>query len=232
MWFLPSLGRPDKIRKWVVDAYEWGHVEVRLLLYKGDPRLGEYEKQKWPRGWKIEVVDCLYNTPTLQEAFRRYPNERSYGVWCDDCTPETKGMMEILEDCAQGYTIAYANDGHFKEVLAQQPAIGGELMRAMGGFPSGFTHGGLDSAWHDIGHELRTLRYYPNLKFTHWFPSKADVEFDTTHMHSMNASKTAWLEFKNWREGGPKKELLDKLRPMMAAYGQEPQGQPIVFVGA
>lgn len=230
VWFLPSLGRPDKIRTWVVDAYEWAGEKVALLLYSGDPRLSEYTRQKWPKGWKIEIVDCIGNPATLNEAFRRYPNEKSYGIVCDDTTPETPGMLSVIEESAGGWSIAYPNDGHFKEVLAMLCAIGGDLVRAVGEFsPSEFKHGGLDSMWHDIAHELRTLRYHPNLHYTHHYPSNPGVDFDSTHMHTMNLSKDAWLVFKNWREG-PKAALIERLRPMMKAAGVEPQGQPIIFV--
>src|SRR5438128_757700 len=112
MYFLTSLGRPDRIRA-VVDSYQWGAEQVMLTLYEKDKRLPEYLAQQWPEGWNVETVPMRGNGPTYNEMLKRYPNEKCYGFLADDAVLDVQGMLSMLEDAAGDWNVAYANDKHY-----------------------------------------------------------------------------------------------------------------------
>ena len=129
MWILTSLSRPQRIRA-VVESYDWGNERVILALYDQDKCLRDYFVQQWPDTWLIKTVPMLGNGPTYNEILKRYPNERCYGFLADDAILNEQGMLRVLEEAADDWFIAYANDQHWGDRIPTMPCMGGKLVSA------------------------------------------------------------------------------------------------------
>lgn len=215
MWILASLGRPERIRK-VVEAYVWGaESTVLLTLWKEDKHLAEYLDQTWPSNWKIEIVPQKGVGPTYNEVLRRYPNEPHYGFLADDAIPDVQGMLRKLEEAAQDWNVAYANDQHHCADICTMPCIGGELVRAAGYLaPPGLLHDAIDCVWHEIGRTLGLLRYFPELTYTHMHPIFGRAAWDRTYLIAQHDSMGYREIFRAWAFGGGLKAVVDNARAL------------------
>lgn len=217
MWIFSSLGRPDLIRR-VVDSYEWGsHSPVKLVLYEKDPRLPEYLAQDWPASFSTEIVPMRGNGPTYNEILRRYPNEKFFGFLADDAVLDVQGMLRMLENAAEDWNVAYANDQHHEDRICTMPCIGGELVRAAGYLaPPNIMHLGIDCIWHEIGRTLGCLRYFPRLTYTHLHPLFGTAEVDNTYLAAQNISICYQDAYRGWLHGGGLQRVIDAANAKMA----------------
>lgn len=218
MWILSSLSRPDRIRE-VVDSYVWGgESTVVLALYKGDARLREYQAQRWPSRWRIEVVDMLGNGPTYNEILRRYPGERTYGFLADDAVLDHQGMLATLEDQADAWHVAYANDRHHEDRICTMPCIGGELVRAVGYLAhQNLVHMSIDCMWHAIGRRLGLLRFQPHLTYTHKHPLFGRAEVDNTYLRAQLMSAGHEQVMRGFVNGGELERIAECVAALRAA---------------
>jgi hypothetical protein len=213
MWILSSLGRPDRIRA-VVDSYAWGEEsQVVLALYERDRSLDEYLEQRWPQSWKVETVGVLGNGPTYNEILRRYPNERCYGFLADDALLDKPGMLRMLEEGADDWLVAYANDKHHGAAIPTMPCMGGKLVRAIGYLsPDCLVHWAIDCAWYEIGKRLSALRYFEHLTYTHLNPVWGTAPDDRTYQLARQASFGYQDLFRAWMLGGELQRAVERVR--------------------
>ena len=213
MWIFTSLSRPDRIKQ-TVDSYQWGgESTVLLTLWSGDKRLPEYLAQEWPANWRREIVDVRGNGPTYNEILRRYPDEKCYGFLADDVLLEVPDMLGLLELAAGDWNVAYANDQHHEDRICTMPCIGGELVRAVGYLaPPQIIHAAIDCAWHEIGRQLGTLRFFRNLRYTHLHPIFGTAELDYTYLAAQQASAFYEQLFRGWMFGGELQAALERVR--------------------
>lgn len=212
MWILCSLMRPHLIHR-IINSYAWGSDKVILALYEKDPRLQEYLEQKWPDGWRVEIVPMLYTAPTYNEILRRYPNERFYAYLADDVVLNVQGMLRLLARDAGDWNIAYANDKHWGKELPTMPAMGGDLVRAVGYLaPPTFTHWAVDTAWGELGKRLGNLVYRDDLTYDHLNPVWGTAEDDKTYHLSRQAS-FGWQDLlRAWMLGGEMQAAIKRVQ--------------------
>lgn len=199
MWILTSLGRPDRIRA-VVDSYQWGsESQVMLTLWEKDERIEEYRAQTWPENWMLETVPMRGNGPTYNEVLRRYPNEQCYGFLADDTVLDVQGMLRMLEQAAEQWNVAYANDKHHGAAIPTMPCLGGDLVRSVGYLsPAVLMHWGIDCAWYEIGKRLDALRYFEDLTYTHLNPCWGTAPDDRTYRRARELSFGYHDLFRGW----------------------------------
>lgn len=218
MWILTSLARPDRIRR-VVSTYAWGgESQVVLALWEGDTRLPEYRASEWPESWKIEIVPMRGNGPTYNEILRRYPGEKCYGFLADDVVLDVQGMLRMLETAAGDWGVTYPNDGIQGERLCTMPCLGGELVRAVGYLsPAKIIHWAIDNIWYEIGRQLGTLRYMPELSYTHLHHLNGKALMDRTY-HEATIASMGWENFyRQWLLDGEARRVIGAARNRMDA---------------
>lgn len=215
MWILTSLSRPRQLRR-MMQSYEWTGEDVMLVLYSGDPEFLKYGWAAWPGypdSWRMEMVDILGNGPTYNEIFRRYPDETFYGFLADDVLLNVPGMLRDLEAAAGRWNISYANDQHHEDRICTMPCIGGDLARAVGYLaPKNIMHMSIDCAWHEIGHKLGALRYFPHLTYTHLHPLWGTAEWDETYAQAQRNSVFHEQLLRSWMFGGEMEAAIERVK--------------------
>ncbi len=183
MFILPSRGRPHNLRRFLDAALDTDQ-QARTLVYldEDDPALGEYRKINYPHWWVVHVGQPVGLGGVYKWVFETFPDLDYYGFLGDDLIPQTKHWDEKLIDAAGVGGISYGDDGHWGELLATHPCIGGELVRHMGWlcYP-GLKKLFIDTVWHTIGAKLGRLHYLPDVKLEHMHYLFGKAEHDETY---------------------------------------------------
>jgi len=202
MWLLPSLGRPDGLRR-LIDSYQWDGEEVKLILHGWDNKLKQYDDVQLPSNWEIGVTDEVHLSPTCAWALQRWPGAKCYGALADDITLETPGMLRRLEELAGDWYIAYLNDGAHCERLCTFPCSGAKLIHATGDLSfGGLLHNGTDVVWYALGIALRILQYAQNCKITHWHPAFGRGKWDETYALGQRGSLSSGKAYDKFMQEG------------------------------
>lgn len=126
MWLFPTRGRPDYASR-LFAAGEFSTSGVMLL---DEDNAAEYDGVSLPKDWQRIVMPRMSSAARLNEAFRRFPAERWYGVVSDDVLPVTPRWDAILAARAVRDGICWSND-NFK-LRAVTVAMSGDLARRLG----------------------------------------------------------------------------------------------------
>lgn len=188
-WILPSLARPGSLQRFA-DSYVAAEetARVRVVLASWDPKLNEYDRLDLPKSFKKTICHVEYVNPTLNWAFKRWPNEACYGLVNDDVIIRTKRALSILEEEAGDRWISSGYDGHHRK-LVTMPCIGGELARAMGVFvPVGPKSYGGEELWMRICKEFQILRHRFDVVLEHMHHFFGKSENDYTYERAKLAS--------------------------------------------
>lgn len=182
MWVCPTLGRPERLSEL---ARSWErcqpHTKLAVKLWVGDPRLEDYAKHKWPKGWHFYRSEVKYLGPSLNEFFKTYPEEKSYGFIADDIVLRTKGGLELLESLAEPFFVVYPNDCLQRNRLCTHFCIGGDLVRELGWFTLPQMMHSVDMPWWNLGRNTGLLRYEPRVVFQHKHFLTGQAERDSTY---------------------------------------------------
>lgn len=93
-------------------------------------------------------------------------------------------MYKANKDCG-GYGIFYGNDLLQGEKLPTAVCLDNRIVTSLGYFaPPMLTHLFADNFWIDLGKELGTLRYFPNIIFEHIHPHIQKTEMDSMYLES------------------------------------------------
>jgi hypothetical protein len=178
MWFMPSYGRPQRLRELLAAPGGWPE-RVTVLVNRDDPELMRYQ----------QVVDALTHAGLLHpwwlhpiprgsrcaDAHRyiteTWRSEHYYGLLCDDQWPITPGWYDALVEAAGSIGIATpAGEPAFPK-LRNALVIGGELARLMGSLvPAPVKHNYEDNIWDRIAADFNLLRPCPEIivEHRHW----------------------------------------------------------------
>src|ERR1700722_9839498 len=102
MWFMPSYGRPEALARMRKSP---GGLPRRVivLVNSDDPKADDYfwAAREWSAPWQIMFVP---NGSRCADAHRyittQYPDEKWYGLLCDDHWPVTPGWDKALVGAA------------------------------------------------------------------------------------------------------------------------------------
>lgn len=211
MFLLPSLRRPNSLRRFL-NAYIATSASEHVVVWveETDPYLVEYESLQYPRNVTLVVSQPGFVGECLNRAFKKYSDEPFYGFLSDDCIPKTKNWDTLLAKSAGNWNVAYPHDMSDSnktfydaashditkdekkgKQLATFPCVGGELVRALGGWnPAGIQHFWTDTFWHRVGVELNTLVFRDDVIFEHCHPNFGKGEKDYTWKQVRGGNKT------------------------------------------
>ena len=211
MWFLPSLGRPEKLQE-VMEACSNSHIYV--YLHRGDERLPDYYDLPWPRTWEIKVGERLGLCDALNWCIKEFPDEWCYGLMADDVIPLQEDWSIQLETASGMDYLAYPDDLVHGEKLCTHHCIGGDLMRRVGYWAvPGLKHSFLDTAWYQMAGSSGLLRYLPYIQFDHRHPVVGKSDVDDTYEIGQSSYEEDMQVFQEWQyDGFP--EAVDRINQL------------------
>lgn len=213
MWFMPSFGRPEALRKLLEAPGGWPD-EVFILVNEDDPELPRYRQvmdalvRKWRPGfpWHIyEVPAGSRFASAVQYAFASFPNDPFYGIIDDDYWPITPGWHEKMVAAAGPTGIAIANNKVNFPSLYTCRVMGGDLARAIGTIaPGKMSHNFSDDTWARFAEDFSLLRPLEDVivEHRHHLFDKA-VKKDETYergSHDFDTDKRLMSEWLNSQE--------------------------------
>ena len=93
-------------------------------------------------------------------------------------------MYKANNECG-GYGVFYGNDLFQGELLPTAVCLDSRIVKSLGYFaPPILTHLFADNFWMDLGKELGTLRYFPNIIFEHIHPHISKTDLDSMYVES------------------------------------------------
>lgn len=132
MWFLPSRGRPENVKRFF-QAYEEMESSTPGVLWLDEDDANNYSDVEIPDGWDKLVMPRYGGTGIMTNKFYElYPCEPWYGLLGDDVVPRTKNWDTKLVEAAGISGLSYANDLLRGEKHASHPVVGGLLARKLG----------------------------------------------------------------------------------------------------
>ncbi len=166
-----------------------------VLLDTDDPCLSSYLHLPMRPDWTIEIglrsgLSKIYN-----RAFALYPNEKWYGVLCDDIVPETDYFDLQLIEVAGSDSFAFGDDGINGGEHGTHFVVGGDLVRSVGWLSlPGLNRIYIDTVWNDIARDRGVRHYLPHIKLTHHHFSNRLALMDKTYRKPNKARDKAIYE--------------------------------------
>lgn len=168
-WICPTFQRPHRLAEL---AASWERHEkgkpLWVRVWEKDPFKQEYFNTSWPEGWTLYESSTEWCGEALQEFWRMMPNEPFYGFIGDDCLLRTPRGLEILEQEAGDWFVAWPNDTIQRWRLSTHFCVGGKLTNTLGWWvPPQFRHHFLDMPIYHLAINTGLGRYCPQVIFEH-----------------------------------------------------------------
>jgi hypothetical protein len=179
---VPSRGRPDAVAELIEDFNATTAIS-NLVIAVDDDDTSEYVV---PEKVILEVNPRMRMNGTLNFIADKYCYDYDYLVFMgDDHRPRTQDwdlkLAEAIKDIKHG--IAYGNDLLQGENLPTAVMQDSSITRTLGYFsPPKQRHLFLDNFWKDLGTELGTLRYVPEVILEHLHPFAGKSEWDERYV--------------------------------------------------
>jgi len=127
---------------------------------------------------------------------------RHFAFIGDDHRPRTEywdqKLIHALDEVGTG--IAYGDDLLQGENLPTAVAMSGDIVRALGGMvPQGFIHLYLDNFWMQLGKDLKSFIYLPEVIIEHLHPIAGKAEWDESY-RAVNAEEVYSADAKAFDE--------------------------------
>jgi len=200
MFLLPSRGRPDKLKRFI-DAWHATGATAIVVLLLDDDDVPKYAAIEMPKSWITITAPRIPIAHRLQWAFDYTPGERYYGFLADDLLPRTEGWDQKLIEAAGDDGVAFGKDSIYNGSFASHPVVAGELVRRVGWLSLvGLQHLYVDAVWTEIGRQLGTLRYLPDVVVEHLHFSNQKAELDKTYNDHFKYSDGDKRVFEAWKK--------------------------------
>lgn len=180
---VPSRGRPEA----TLDFYK-SFIETAT---NSDLCFGlDDDDVEYPRipGVIYEVNPRLRMNGTLNLIANKYANQYKYIAFLgDDHRPRTQGWDQLLVDSIKDLKngIAYGNDLLAGENLPTAVLVDAAIVTTLGYMaPPALVHLYMDNFWRDMGNELGTLRYLPEVILEHMHFSNGKSAADFTYFEA------------------------------------------------
>jgi hypothetical protein len=205
---VPSRGRPNNIDR-LRNAFlaTSSNVDLIVAVDDDDPHLPGY-REVWAahdRAFSLGVGPRLRLVGTLNVTALAVEH-RYVGFMGDDHLPRTKGWdlryLESLEAAGPGGMV-FGNDMIQGPNLPTHIVMDRRIIDCLGYMaPPGLTHLYVDNFWFDLGHELGTLRYLPDVIVEHLHPVAGNAEWDPTYSEANSEQQytTDEAAFRTYRD--------------------------------
>jgi len=198
-WLCPTFQRPERLAELAVSWVR--HAPGKKLfvrVWKDDPRRDDYLKCEWPEEWELFEGDYQGAGASLQQLWRMMPDEKSYGFIGDDIVLRTPGAIDMLEQEAGDWYVAYPNDTLQRNRLPTHFCVGGKLTNVLGWLvPNGIQHGYMDLPLLNVGLNTGLLRYCPHIIFQHKHfllgESERDATYSIMYQEDGELQTTPWV---------------------------------------
>jgi hypothetical protein len=225
MWFMPSYGRPDALRRMLEAPGGWpDHVVV--LVNEDDPALKEYGRvftSALPRDppWRLHFIPAGSRCSDAHRYITtKWPDEAFYGLLCDDQWPVTPGWHEALVRAAGSKFISTpAGEPNFP-LLRNALVLGGDLVRAMGTLvPAPVKHNFEDNIWDRIAADFNILVPLPDVivEHRHWVhgTAKKDATYERGSADAIEDRKI----FETWLASADRMEMCRRIGKLLDVSG-------------
>lgn len=224
-WYMPSYGRPARLRELLEAPGGWPS-EVEVLVNVDDPQLEEYHKvlSKLHREGKNPpwIIRALPAGSRCADAHRwissTFTNDDWYGLLCDDQWPVTPKWHERLVEAAGKKAISTPNGEPNFPKLRNALVIGGDIARAMGSLvPIPVKHNFEDNVWDDVAETLRILRPLEDVVVEHRHWIRATAERDATYERGSADFESDKAIYWGWKNGADYMALMSRVGDVIGA---------------
>jgi hypothetical protein len=205
-------------------------MKSRGIVYV-DARVDLYDDLRLPDNWR-SICGDLDLQPSKQWIFEHWPQERAYGLLCDDTFPETDHWDEMMEDAAGDWNLAECRDKWISEseglragTLCVPMCWGGELLRANGwiSLPETKRACGDDVFSEIICYRLTNLRrFVPEAVIEHRTPAngkRAADDTDNPIREGINIIEQDRAVFNKWRQNSGAEQACKRILEGMERRG-------------
>lgn len=225
MWFMPSYGRPERLRE-LLDAPGGWPTSVVVLVNQDDPERKRYQQindqlrherrdAPWLLRWVAPGSRCADAHRALMEL---QPNEPFYGLLCDDQWPVTIGWHDALVAAAGDLGISTPAGERSFPKLRTALVIGGDLARAMGSLvPAPVKHNFEDNIWDDVAAEFGLLRPCPEVIVEHRHWIRAQAQKDATYERGSHDFKSDQAIYQQWLQSPEKQAMNQRIADRLGA---------------
>jgi len=202
MIIIPTRGRPDNIRRFVVAYKKTLATEpFTLLLDNNDEKKEDY----YPHLEGLDAWCVLDDTNNgiagrMNDFFEKNPDKEYYAIIGDDVVPETTEWDQRMKEACLPDKICWAHDGIQNGGLPTHPFIGGDLVRSLGwiAHPK-LKHMYVDNVWRDITVQEKNGVYLDDVRLIHHHYVNNKAEMDDVYSKSldyMNDDQMNYLELR------------------------------------
>ena len=199
---VPSRGRPQNIEDLLFSLQETKTAsELIVIVDDDDETLDQYIEL----GCKVMMIAKQGKgmARPLNFAANVFKDDyRHFAFIGDDHRPRTEYWDQKLIDALDevGTGIAYGNDLLQGENLPTAVAMSGDIVMALKGMvPPGFIHLYLDNFWMQLGRDLKSFIYLPDVIIEHLHPIAGKAQWDENY-RSVNAEEVYSADAKAFDE--------------------------------
>ena len=215
MFIVPTYKRPEKLKN-LIQAYTNTKATAPVyVLIQGNAEL--YDGIEYPDTWTVEVLeDNIGLVAATNLGFKKFPNEKWYGIMCDDQMPITERWDQTLLNLLTDWNMVSTDDTLNKNDwrMAGIPVFGGEFIRTCGFImPPCTWHICSDDWWELVGKTCNNW-IKSDAKSTHMTPETTGIEADETYKTSYTDFSGQVSRYNQWLvdEGN---NLLSKIQKQM-----------------
>jgi hypothetical protein len=111
-------------------------------------------------------------------------------------------MYQANKECG-GYGVFYGDDLLQRSALATAVCLDARIVQLLGYFaPPLLTHLFADNFWMDLGRELGTLKYFPNIIFEHLHPHLQKTRLDEMYVESNSFFQEDQIKYEQYISNG------------------------------
>jgi hypothetical protein len=199
MFILPTYKRPERLKNLIQAYIDTKATAPFYVLIQGNPEL--YEGIKYPDTWTIEVLENNIGLVAAANlGFKTFPNEKWYGIICDDQMPLTQEWDKMLLALVTDWNIVSTADTLNKDEwrMAGIPVFGGEFIRACGFIAPPCTwHICCDDWWELVGKTCVNW-IKSDAQSTHMTPETTTIEPDETYKSSYSDFSGQVSKYNQW----------------------------------
>ena len=214
-WFMPSYGRPEKLESM---RFCPGGLppHVIVLVNEDDPKKRDYYKYE-SKQWEIQTIPAESRcSDAHREILKRWPNEASYGLLCDDHWPITPGWYKALEAAAEAKYFSTPNGEPLFPLMRNALCIGGDVARAMGSIaPIATRHNYEDNVWDTIAEDFGLLRPLEGVFVEHRHPVHGLAEKDATYERGSADIELDAATFHEWLNVRGNSEMYGRIAALL-----------------
>lgn len=221
MWFMPSYGRPERLRELLAAPGGWPD-EVVVLVNPDDPcpsTTGLFYGQLEAPPWHIVYVPVGSRCADAHRYITTvFPSEPFYGLLCDDQWPVTTGWWQAMEKAVEDRYVVVPNGEPNFPLCRTAVALGGRLVNAMGSLvPAPLKHNFEDNIWDDIAREHGLLRPLPDYVVEHRHHIRGTAPLDDTYRRGSADFALDQSIYEQWVSSDDKRAMDARIKALCSA---------------